>query len=92
MISSPMAFLLSSVKRRSGCLTGLASGLTCNECSANSLGTPSMYLGDHAKMSRFSRRKSVSSLSYLASNLLPMMATRSGKASSSWTCLVSFEG
>ena len=34
----------------------------------------------------------MSSLSYLASSLLPMVAVRSGKASSSWIYLVSFEG
>src|SRR3954467_8639132 len=69
-ISSPTTLLFSSDRRRKGCLTGFASDRTCNLCSANSVGTPGMSLGDHAKMSRFSRRKSTSSPSYLLSRFV----------------------
>src|SRR3954463_12163816 len=64
-IASPIALLLSSEKRLKGCLTGFEPGRMCSLCSASSLGTPGMSCGDHAKMSRFSRRNSTSSLSYL---------------------------
>src|SRR3954463_12288742 len=70
-ISSPIALLLSSENHLSGCLTGFEPGLTCSLCSASSLGTPGMSWGDHAKMSRFSRRNSTSSLSYLSLSPAP---------------------
>ena len=81
-ISSPMTFLFSSEKRLMDCLTGLASGRTCRECSANSLGTPGRSLADHAKMLRFSRRKWMSSLSYFRSMPAPMRMTCSALSSS----------
>ena len=77
-ISSPTTLLFSSDRRRRGFLTGFALDRTCNLCSANSVGTPGMSLGDHAKMSRFSRRKSTSSPSYLLSRLAPTIAYLSG--------------
>jgi hypothetical protein len=83
-----MAFLFSSAKHRNGCLTSLASGRTWGECSVSSLGTPDMSFGDHAKMSRFSRRKLVSSLSYLAERLEPLMVNLEGSLSSSRIFLV----
>src|SRR3954464_14442518 len=66
VISLPIALLLSSEKHWRGCLTGFEPGRMCNLCSPSSLGTPGMSCGDHAKMSRFSRRNSMSSLSYLS--------------------------
>ena len=77
-ISSPTILLFSSDSRRRGCLTGFASARTCSLCSAKSFGTPGMSFGDHAKMSRFSRRKSTSSPSYLLSRFAPMTANLSG--------------
>jgi hypothetical protein len=47
---------LSWVKWRSHCLMGLAFGSRCSSCSINSLGTPDMSAGFHAKMSLFSWR------------------------------------
>src|SRR4051812_46107724 len=70
-ISSPTILLFSSDSRRRGCLTGLEPSRTCSLCSANSFGTPGMSLGDHAKMSRFSRRKSASLTSYLLFRFAP---------------------
>src|SRR4051812_27337127 len=70
-ISLPIALLLSSEKRLRGCLTGFEPGQMCSLCSASSLGTPDMSCGDHAKMSRFSRRNSTSSLSYLSLSPAP---------------------
>ena len=77
-ISSPTILLFSSDKRRKGCLTSLTSSRMCSLCSAKSVGTPGMSLGDHAKMSRFSQRKSTSSPSYLLSRPVPMKACLSG--------------
>ena len=71
-ISSPIARRRSSWNRRSGCLTGLASGLTFSWCSASSLGTPGMSLGFQANISRFARRKSMSALSYAESRPAPI--------------------
>src|SRR5664279_6459093 len=63
-ISLPIAFRLLGSKHRRPCFTGFAPFLTLSECSASSLGTPGMSDGDHAKMSRCSRRNSTSSPSY----------------------------
>jgi hypothetical protein len=51
-----------------------------------------MFFGDHAKMSRFSRRKLVSSLSYLAERPVPMMTNLEGSLSSNRIFLVSLAG
>ena len=91
-ISSPTILLFSSDSRRRGCLTGFASARTCSLCLAKSFGTPGMSFGDHAKMSRFSRRKSTSLPSYLVLRLAPMVTHRLGFAGSSGTCLVSLAG
>ena len=91
-ISSPTILLFSSDSGRRGCLTGLASALTCSLCSAKSVGTPGRSLGDHAKMSRFSRRKSTSSLSYLLSRFVPMTAYLSGCPGSNGIFFVSLAG
>ena len=91
-ISSPIALRLSSAKRRKDCLTGLASGRTCKACSASSLGTPGMSFGDHAKMSRFSRRNSTSALSYAGLRPTPTETQRVGSDSSSRIFLVSCAG
>src|SRR5664279_5646175 len=64
LISSPMAVRFGSENRRIDCLIGLASGYTSRECSANSLGMPSMSAGHQAKISQYSRRNSTSALSY----------------------------
>src|SRR3954465_3743216 len=63
----PIAFLCSEEKRLRDSFTGLAFGSTRNLCSANSLGTPGMSDGFHAKTSQFSRRKLMSSTSYFGS-------------------------
>src|SRR3954469_23242491 len=70
--SMAVAFRRSSFIGRSVCLTGRALGSTCNLCSASSLGTPGMSEGFHAKMSPFSRRNSMSALSYACVNPVPM--------------------
>ena len=72
-ISSPIAFLLSSLKRRRNCFTDFSFGSVFRWCSASSLGTLGMSEGFHAKMSRFSWRNSMSALSYLSDNPAPMM-------------------
>src|SRR3954468_20926289 len=72
-ISCPMVFLFSKENRRRDSFTGLAFGSTCNLCSANSLGTPGMSAGFHAKMSQFSRRKLTRSSSYWGSKLVAML-------------------
>ena len=56
------------------------------------VGTPGMSLGDHAKMSRFSQRKSTSSLSYLLSRLVPTIACLSGWSASKGIFFVSLAG
>ena len=91
-ISSPTILHFSSDSRRRGCLTGFASSQTCSLCSANFLGTPGMSLGDHAKMSRFSRRKSASSPSYLLFRFAPMTANLSGCSGSRGIFFVSLAG
>src|ERR1041385_3350395 len=72
-ISCPIAFLFSEEKRLRDSFTGLAFGSTRNLCSSNSLGTPGMSDGFHAKMSQFSRRKLMSSSSYLGSRSVAML-------------------
>ena len=91
-ISSPTILRFSSDSRRRGCLTGFASSRTCSLCSENSFGTPSMSLGDHAKMSRFSWRKSASSPSYLLFRFAPMTANLSGCSGSRGIFFVSLVG
>src|SRR3954471_17096518 len=71
--SMAVAFRRSSFIGRSVCLTGRALGSTCNLCSASSLGTPGMSEGFHAKMSLFSRRNSMSALSYAGVKPVPTM-------------------
>ena len=90
-ISSPTILLFSYDSRRRGCLTGFASARTCSLCSAKSFGTHGMSFGDHAKMSRFSRRKSTSSPSYLLSRFAPMTANLSGFSRSRGIFFVSFQ-
>src|SRR3954463_6647831 len=51
-----------------------------------------MYLGDHAKMSRFSRRKSASSPSYLLLRFAPMTANLSGCSGSRGIFFLSLAG
>jgi hypothetical protein len=68
-----MASRLSSAKQRMCCHFGVALGSTLSECSINSLGTPGMSAGFHAKMSRLARRKLMSASSYLGSRLAPMV-------------------
>lgn len=63
-----MASLLSWANRRRHCLFDVAFGFTLSECSINSLGTPGMSAGFHAKMSWLARRKLTSELSYLGSS------------------------
>ena len=84
--------LFSSDSPRRGCLTGFASSLTCILCSAKSFGTPGMSFGDHAKMSRFSWRKSMSSPSYLLSRFAPMTANLSGFSGSRGIFFISLAG
>ena len=70
VISSPIALRLGSEYRRMACCTGLASLKTSSECSANSLGTPGMSAGTHAKIFQLSRRNSTSALTYATGKLL----------------------
>src|SRR3989337_4584433 len=93
-ISSPMVLLFSSERRRSGWRTGLASLRTFSLCSAYFLGIPGMSFGDHAKISRFSRRKSTSSTSYLLLRRVPTTTylLQLGSSGLSLTFLVSLDG
>src|SRR3954463_7602703 len=75
--SCPIAFLLSEENRPRDSLTGLAFGSTCNLCSANSLGIPGILEGFHAKISQFSQRKLMSSISYLGSKSVAMLVNLS---------------
>src|SRR3954468_21692033 len=70
-------------------LTGFEPGRMCNLCSASSLGTPDMSCGDHAKMSRFSRRNSTSLLSYLLLSPSPTTKNLVGSEGSRATFLLS---
>src|SRR3954462_7235084 len=88
-ISCPMAFLFSEENRRRDSFTGLAFGSTCNLCSANSLGTPGISTGFHAKMSQFSRRKLTSSSSYWGSRSAAMLVYFSLSVGCICTLLVS---
>src|ERR1043165_1069803 len=88
-ISLPIALLLFSEKHLNGCLTGFEPGRMCNLCSASSLGTPDMSYGDHAKMSRFSRRNSTCSLSYLLLSPAPTTTHLVGSEGSRATFVLS---
>ena len=88
-ISCPIAFLFSEEKRLRDSFTGLAFGSTRNLCSANSLGTPGMSDGFHAKMSQFSRRKLMSSTSYFGSRSVAMLVNLSSLVGWIRTFLVS---
>src|ERR1041384_2059631 len=88
-ISCPIAFLFSVEKRLRDSFTGRAFGSTRNLCSANSLGTPGMSDGFHAKMSQFSRRKLMSSTSYLGSRSVAMLVNLSSLEGWIHTFLVS---
>jgi hypothetical protein len=68
---------------------GLAFGSRCSSCSINSLGTPSMSVGFHAKMSLFSWRNLLSASSYLGSKLVPTRATLEGSSVDNRTVLLS---
>src|SRR3954464_15193571 len=76
-ISCPIAFLFSEEKRLRDSLTGRAFGSTRSLCSANSLGTPGMSDGFHAKISQFSWRKLMNSTSYLGSKSVAMLVNLS---------------
>src|SRR3954469_18541061 len=82
--SCPIAFLFSEEKRLRDSFTGLAFRSTRNLCSANSLGTPGISDGVHAKISQFSRRKLMSSSSYLGSKSVAILVNFS--MSEGWTC------
>src|SRR3954471_21703058 len=72
-ISCPIAFLFSEEKCLRDSFTGLAFGSTRSLCSANSLGTPGISDGFHAKISQFSRRKLMSSNYYLGSKSVAIL-------------------
>jgi spore coat protein U-like protein len=84
LTSTPIASARGSDSRRMDCLTGLESGNTLSACSANSLGTPGMSAGHHAKISQRSRRNSTSALSYAGLRSLAISAVL--EASVEWTC------
>ena len=73
-----MAAFLSGANHRSFCLMGFEPLLISMVCSANSLGTPGISAGFHAKMSLLSLRKLVSASSYLGSSSELMIAVFSG--------------
>src|SRR3954468_22160769 len=75
--SCSIAFLFLVEKRLRDSFTGLAFGSTRNLCSTNSLGTPGISDGFHAKISQFSRRKLMSSTSYLGSKLVAILVNLS---------------
>jgi hypothetical protein len=88
MTSSPIAFHVSSLKRRRRCFTGFDPSLMFNLCSTTSLGVPFMSEGFHANTSRFALRKSTSALSYLGSSTVPIWSVRtSSETSASLTSL-----
>jgi hypothetical protein len=68
-----MASHLLLAKRRRCCCFGVALGSTLSECSIIFLGTPGMFAGFHAKMSRLARRKLMSASSYFGSRPAPMV-------------------
>jgi hypothetical protein len=76
MISSPMTFHFSSLKRQRCCFTSFDPSLMFNLCSATSLGIPFMSEGFHVNTSRFALRKSKSALSYLGSSVIPIRSIR----------------
>src|SRR3954471_17905282 len=88
-ISCLIAFLFSEEKRLRDSFTGRAFGSTRNLCSANSLGTLGMSDGFHAKMSQFSRRKLMSSNSYLGFRSVVMLVNFSSSEGWIRTFLVS---
>jgi hypothetical protein len=68
---------------------GLAFGSKCSSCSINSLGTPGMSAGFHAKMFLFSWRNLMSVSSCLGSRLLPTWGTLEGSSVDNRTVLLS---
>src|SRR4051812_11536056 len=88
-ISCPMAFLFLEEKRLRDSFTRIAFGSTCNLCSANPLGTPGISAGFHAKISQFSRRKLMSSSSYLGSKSVEILVYLSLSVGCICTLLVS---
>ena len=74
-ISSLMALLLSSSKRRRHYFTDVEPGLIFKAYSATSLGMLGMFEGFHVKMSLLVWRKSMSVLSYSEESVVPMRTT-----------------
>ena len=89
-ISAPTASRLGSKRRQVVCLTGLASLYVSNECSANSVGIPSMSDGSHAKIFQYSRRSSRSALSYAGERLEDTIAVFDLSVGWIWCFVVSF--
>ena len=69
---------LSGENRHRRCLTGFEPGFKSNLCSANSLGTPDISVGFHAKISMFSLRKLVSTSFYSLERWALMIAILEG--------------
>ena len=69
---------LSGENRHRRCLTGFEPGFKSNLCSANSLRTPSILVGFHAKIFLFSLRKLVSVSSYSLERWVLMIAILEG--------------
>jgi hypothetical protein len=68
---------------------GLAFRSRCTSCSINSLGTPSMSVGFHAKMSIFFYRNLMSVSSYFWSKLFPTSATLDSSSMDNRTVMLS---
>ena len=78
VISFLIAVFLSGENRRKRCLTGFEPGFRSNLCLANSLGTPGISAGFHAKISLLSLRKLVSVSSYPLESWALMIAILEG--------------
>ena len=77
-ISFLIAAFLSGENRHRRCLTGFVMGIKSNLCSTNSLRTPDISVGFHAKIFLFSLRKLVSTSSYSLERWELMIAVLEG--------------
>src|SRR3954463_6705927 len=89
-ISLPIALLLSSEMPK-WLLDRLGSRSDVTLVLGKFLGTPGMSCGDHANMSRFSRRNSTSSLSYLLLSPAPTTTNLLGSEGSKAIFLLSLQ-
>ena len=87
-----MACLLGSVERHRVCLTGLNPFRMFRLCLASLRGIPGISEGCHAKMSQFSRRKSLSAASTSGFSCAPTEAVFVGSIGWTWNLTISSAG